>query len=317
MAIDCDCSDANSGLNLGGHGDDCSTGMGVTRNIILLTRTKANGDTNGITIGTDTLNQAFFDGKFRDPSFVDRWLWSPIVDGIDNPIVDDNVETTPSGAIKFLSKGIRQLTLPFYTSQPYKLQKQFQSNACRGLGFLEVDGDGNTQGEYVDGIFNGRKIQSQSFRANVIIPTDGSSPRVDVVFNIDRSAKDSEVDFIANSSMGGYNMADTQPLSDVVITNIVVSTTGMEFDLEQIVGGILNRFPATGLTDSHLDFFNVDSDAVEPIDSLTETTDGHYVAAFTTPISLGEFMEVRGILGVYVQLSYDLKQLIDQTGEAV
>lgn len=309
MALDCTCGDSNKGDNMGGHAANCPA-YGVTRFFAIGQRTKASGLTNGLIIGVDIPDSDFWNGKFRDPIFSDRLLWSPEVIDASNPVVDDNIETLANGSIKFLSKGIRQVTFPIYTSEPYKLAKQLLSNGCRDLGFYESDG-ANIQGEVKNGIFNLRKIQQGSFTANAVPQTDSVSSHVLFVFNIDRISKDTIVDFISSESMDGYDMASTEPLSDVFIKNFTAVGPTVEFDLVQAVGGVLSKIPATGLAA----LLDITEDGVPaPTDSFDETTDGHYVAVITTPFSGGEVIEVRFLGGViYVQLSYDGKALIGVT----
>ena len=76
----CTCGSDKNGNNFGT--SDCLTGIDVLEDLYFMKIKKADGTTNGIK-KADTLNEAFFDGKFKNPNFDERWLSVKRVENIE------------------------------------------------------------------------------------------------------------------------------------------------------------------------------------------------------------------------------------------
>jgi len=114
----CDCAQGAANVqNLGGHGD-CGTGIARPIHGILGAMFKQDQTPNGIIVGTDVLNQAFFDSKFQDENALDRWLLAEgFLTEYDSPIVDPNVEDIPDGRTFVLNKNTKQVTTSIITDE--------------------------------------------------------------------------------------------------------------------------------------------------------------------------------------------------------
>lgn len=308
--IKCSCGDGASINNYGV--PNCFGGIDVPQDVIFLSQFEDDGTTiNGIDIVTDVLNEAFFDGKFKNENVTERWLMIEDVEAFESTPADANVFTFPSGTIRKLSEGIRTVVMAFPSPDPNKLKDKLDALACRKLSVMYHDRSKSLVGQCIGDFVAGRQIVPQSFEAKVFDKTDGDAGKVEVSFQYSRAARDAKVDFIEETQFGGYSLDSVIPLQDVNIEYISGVAAQLVFKLFFDYGPAGSREPAPGLTTTHLDI--TADGVVEALSSLTETPDGTYTAVYTVPVSIGEVMEVRGITALYVQLSYDLKRLIGQT----
>lgn len=305
----CSCSDSSTIQNFGGLGD-CLDGVGVPVNAILLADDKVDGSINGIDTVNDTLNAAFFNGKFKDPEVSDRWLFLEGLEDFDSPPIDPTVEDFASGKTVKISDNPKEVTFFIVTPEAYKLAAKIKASECRSLSIMYNDDLDNLVGDLQGTTFKGRKIQNGSLDVQVIDATFTTAARVQVKFKYDRKALESRVDYIKDSAISGFTVStDATALIDVDITYGAATTTSVTFSLANDFGGIGERVPAGGLTTSELEVFNVTDTVVEGLSSLVETSLGTYVATYTTPVTSSDVIEVRGASEVYVQLDYDLKAI--------
>jgi len=309
----CNCADGQTIQNFGGYGS-CADGIGVPVNAILMSSTKVDGSANGINTETDTLDQAFFDSKFNDSIVEDRWLLLRKLEEFDSPPVEPTVEDFDSGSSYKIHDNAKEVTFTIVTKEAYKLAAKIKASECRDLSIMYNDDLDNLVGDLRDSSFTGRKIQNGSFDVQVVDSTFSTFPKVQVKFKYDRSALESAVDYIKQSSMNGYSIQqDAEALADVRITYGTADVNSVTFTLKTDFGGVESRIGAGGLTTANLEIYNVTDAAVEPVSSITETALGVYTATYTAPVTVADVIEVRGIGQVYVQKSYDLKALVGQT----
>jgi len=299
----CSCGDGSSINNYGL--PNCLKGLDVPEDVIFAEMTKVDGTSNGINLLTDTLNQAFFDARFGAVDARERWLIAKGVEDFQSTPADANTFTFPSGRIVKLSEGIRQVVMTFPTKDPYKLKAKFDAMDCRNIGVAYKDRNKSLVGQCEGDLFIFRKIANGSLDVKAFDKTDTEASRVEVMFQYDRSAADRDVDFIEESSMGGYSLDEAVALNDVNLEFVSTTTTAATWKAYLDWGGAKSRTPAGGL-EANTD---VTADGVvEPTSSQTETVAGTYVSTYSTPLSGGEEIKVRGIGGVSVQLGYDLKR---------
>jgi len=304
----CSCGDGSSISNYGLA--NCLKGLDVAEDVIFMEMTKVDGSSNGINLTTDVLDQTFFDSKFGAVDARERWLIAKNVEDFQSTPADANTFTFPSGRIIKLSEGIREVVMTFPIDDPYKLKAKMDAMDCRNLGVMYKDRTGSLVGECSGDNFIPRKIANGSLDVKAFDKTDTEAARVEVSFQYDRSAADRDVDFIEQSSFIDYSLDEAEALNDVNIEFVSTTTTAATYKLYLDWGGAKSRTPAGGL-EANLDV--TADDVVEPTSSQTETVAGTYVSTYSTPLSGGEVIEVRGIGGVYVQLTYDLKRLIGKT----
>ena len=309
MAIEvCSCGDGSSIQNFGGI-EDCNVGVGIPVNVILLADQKVGGGFNGIDIENDTLDATFFDGKFKDPIIKDRWLFLEGLEEFDSPPIDPTVEDFASGTTIKLHDNPKEVTFFILTSEAHKLAAKIKASECRSLSIMYNDNRNSLVGDLQGTSFKGRKIQNGSFDVQVIDGTFGVSPKVQVKFKYDRQALETNVDYIQQTSMGGFSISnDATALVDGDIsygTSVGASST---FSVFNDFGGALTRVPIGGQA-AAFEVFNITDDAVEPATITETTTLGTYIATYTAPVTLADVIRIRGIGNVNVQGDFDFKDL--------
>lgn len=308
----CSCGDGSSIENYGLPG--CLNGVTVPEDVYFMSLDKVDGSSNGIDLVTDTLNQVFFDLRFKAQEVRERWLVIKNIEDFISTPPDANKFTFPSGTEIKLSEGIRLVTMTFPIDDPNKFKKKIDALSCRRrLGVMYKDRNKSLVGQTVPGTDNfiAREIIDGSIDAKVFDKTDTEAARVELSFQYARVAKDGNVDFIQESSMGGFNLNLVKALIDANITITASLLASIAFTVEDDYNGALDRTPVGGLSDApSLDVFNNTDVAIETLSSFDEPTAGNYVATYTTPVTAADLMEVRGIGADYVQLDSDLKRFI-------
>jgi len=308
----CSCGPGSSINNYGLA--NCLKGLDVPEDVIFLDLDKVDGTSNGIDLVNDTLNQAFFDGKFEAADARERWLLIKDVEDFQSTPADANTFTFPSGRIIKLSDGIRQVVMTFPIADPYKLKAKLDTMGCRSIAVMYKDRSGSLVGQLSGDDFIGRKIVDGSLDVKAYDKTDTEAARVEVSFQYARSAADADVDFIEEASMGGYSLDSVTPLLDANIEFVSATTAAVTFKVFADWGGALSRVPIGGLADApSLEIYNVTDDTVETLSSFTESTAGTYVATYSVAVDSSDVIEVRGIGEDYIQLGNDLKRLIGET----
>ncbi len=179
----CSCGDGSSIENYGLPG--CLKGVTVPADVYFMSLDKVDGSSNGINLLTDTLNQAFFDARFKNQEVRERWLpVKDIEDFISTP-PDANKFTFPSGREIKLSEGIRLVTMTFPIDDPNKFKKKLDALTCRRrLAVMYKDRNGSLVGQTVPGTDNfiAREIVDGSIDTRVFDETDTEAARVELSF---------------------------------------------------------------------------------------------------------------------------------------
>jgi len=311
----CDCDQAGQTVqNFGGIGDRQCKGLGRPINAIAANLIDSNGDDNGVILGTTVLGDTFFNGKYLQENAIDRWLFLEGLTDYDSPVVDPNVEDINDGRTYKLNKNSKQVTFSIITTEYAVLAAKIEALDCRPFGFMFDDSNKSLVGhKKSETSFTFRKVQAGSLIVDTIEPTTGTVGRVQVRFKWDREALDTQVDYIPQSRMNGYiHRQDAPKLIDGNIVDMVATVNTLAFRIESDYGGADQGTGLGGLTEVHLDV--TAGGVVEPVTGIVPTAIlGNYIATFVTPLSGGEVLEARGIGGLYVQKTYDLKNLIGKT----
>jgi len=306
----CNCADGQTIQNFGGFGD-CIDGVGVPINAVLMSDTKLDGSANGIEVGTDVLNAAFFNGKFKDEVVENRWLFLEGVTDFDSPVVDPNTEELDDGRIFQLSDNSKEVTFSIVTSEAHKLAAKIKASECRGLSIMYDDDLKNLVGDLRGTTFTGRKIQRGSLNVQVIDKTNTTVSRVQVKFKYDRSALETAVNYIKDSSLTDFSVrTDATALIDARIEILTSTLTELTFTIKSDAGGVESRIGLGGLDETHLEAYNRTGTTTVAW-TVTEGALGVYTGTYGAPIIAAQDMEVRGITQLYVQKDYDLKALKD------
>lgn len=291
----------------------CQTGIDVAEDAYFMSVTKAAGGTNGIQTG-DTLDQAFFDARFKAEVSADRWRPIKEIEDVQSPPVDKKTKEYPSGRIIPLANGIQLTSFTVPVVDPNKFGKKIESMKClvdQGIMYKDRDGKlvGQTTTDSTD--FGPIKIIDGTLDYQIFPKTDDDDPHVVISFQHSRETATADADFIESDSFVSYSLDSAEALNDA---NIEITASGLndiEFTVRDDWGGYKGGVLLGGLGATTIDIYDRSGAAVEPTSSIVEVSLGKYKATYTTPLSGGELMEVRGILGVYVQLDYDLKRFID------
>lgn len=310
----CGCGNENEGQNYGL--SNCQVGINVAEDAYFMSVNKAAGGTNGIQAG-DTLNEAYFDLKFKAEIFDDRWFPIKGIEDVQSPPVDVKSKEYPSGRTVILSNGIIKTSFTVPVADPNKYGKKIEARKCltdQGIMYKDRDGKlvGQTTSDSTD--FGPIKIIDGTLDVQIFPKTDDDDPHVIISFQHSRETSTSDADFIESSSFAGYSLDSAEALNDVNITITASTVTALSFTIKDDWAGYKGGVAAGGLL-AYLDIYNNDDVAVEPA-TITEPTAGNYVATYGSAVTIGDGMEVRGILGAYVQLDFDLKRLIGVTLDA-
>ena len=313
----CDCEKAEQTVqNLGGH-DACGKGIARPIDAYAGAMELVDGTPNGIILGTDIVSPAYFDAKFNNQIAEDRWLPLLGLTDYDSPIVDPNIEEIDDGRTFVLNKNAKEVTFSIVTNEFATLAAKIEALGCRDFGFKFKDANKSLLGHHkYDTLVTFRRVQPGSLRVDTVEPTTGNVGRVQVRFKWDRSALDTEVDYFTASNLGGYNLDDTKALIDGNIKNMVATVNTLAFRIESDFGSEEGRIGLGGLSETTLDI--TADGVVEPVTGIAATAIlGDYLATFSSPVTIGEKLEVRGIGGAYGQIGYDLKNLIGVEEEVV
>ena len=306
--IKCGCGDSGNGQNYGL--SNCQTGIEVAEDAYFMRKTKVNGDFNGILPG-DILNQAFFDLRFRAEVYDDRWLAIKGIEDVQSPPVDSNIKTYPSGREVILSKGILKTSWTVPVADPNKYAKKIETLKCvKGLMIMFKDVSRKLVGHTspTSANFGGIEIIDGTLDVQIFNKTDTDDAHVIVSYQHSKETAAVDLDFIESGSMT-YNLNDVEPLTDANITIIASTLNDITFDVRDDFAGYKGGVLVGGLKDL-VDIQNNTATGIEATSSTEEISTGLYKHNYTSPVTNGDLMEVRGILGAYVQLDSDLKRFI-------
>lgn len=301
------CSCSGDWNNLGS--PSCFGEAGEFLNAVFATELNSSGAKNCV-LGTDTLDQSFWDGKFKAESMQDRWL---VLEGISKvtPITEDDITDT-SNPLKTitLSKGRRGYTFSVVTKEPNKLASQFEALACQELVFYAVTDNNNLVGQCIGNDLCGRKIARLTTTVLNKSTQNGQAGELLITVEFELTETDSKVDYV--SAGAGVTLTDSKALIDVNIEWITSSTTEAVFKLTTNYGPKNDRVTAQGLTETELEIYNVTDAGVVALTGPIAENNGTYTATFTSAQDVSDVIRVQGITTT-VQKNFDLKYVDDVT----
>lgn len=305
------CKCAGDWSNLGQPG--CFGEAGEFLHAVFATELKADGAANCI-LKADTLDQAFFDGKFKNETMQDRWLLQENITKV-TPITEDDITDT-SNPLKTitLSKGKRGYVFSVITKEPNKLAKKYAELACQDLVFFPITDLGNQVGKSVGDDLCGRKIARLTTTVLNKSTQNGNASELLVTVEFEITELDEDVDYV--TPVDAVDLTLQKSLIDAEIEFVSAGANSTVFKLFTCVGAKNARVAVSGLTATELEVYNIDDAAVVALSGAITEVDGTYTAPFTSAQDLGEFIRIQGI-GTTVQKQFDLKKVDDVTSELV
>jgi len=295
----------------------CTTGnfnLGLTGSIkgfdkvlypIFVPRLKEDGTRNDLD-STQTLDQTFYDAKFKSLTFGNRW--QPLV-GIKNfvrEVSDDTNDEFEDGTYIKVSDGNSTITMVLPVADPYKVEKKIEALNCKDVDLYLVDVCGNIGGQVSGTKLQGARIQRGSISAKVMGKNDTQTNKLEITFVLEKESQTKNFDFISASAMT-YDLTTVVGLLDVNATAVSVGATTFVADLSLDYGGMTDRIGARGLA-ANLRLYNVtDSGAATATIVESTTVAGRYTATFTTLVE--KTLRFEGLAGESVQLIYDLSKV--------
>jgi hypothetical protein len=271
---------------------------------VFVPRYKQDGTRNNI-VSTATLDQAYWDARFKNEAAVERW--QPVI-GIKNFVREESEDindTFEDGTYIKVADGQSTITMVLPVADPYKLEKKLEALNCKEVDLYLVDVCGNIGGQASGVNLNGAKIQKGSISARPMGKNDTQTNKLEITFVLEKESATRNFDFISAGSLTSYDLTTVNGLMDVSVKTITATATTLVADLILDYGGMADRLPARGLA-ANLRVYNVTGSAAVTSTIVESTTvPGRYTATFTTP---GTSQELRyeGLGGTTVQLFYDL-----------
>lgn len=300
----CSCNGDWSNLGMPG----CFGEAGEFLHGVFATKLKENGDANCI-LKADVLNQAYWDGLFKNETMQNRWLIQEDITKI-TPITEDDIADT-SNPLKTitLAKGKRGFTFSIITKDPNKLAKKYDELACQDLVFYAITDSGNLVGKCVGDDLCGREIARLTTTVVPKSTQNSQAAELLVTVEFEIGENDSDVDFV--TPLTGVDLTTQKGLVDAYVEFVSAGINTVVFNLFTSYGAKNSRVAVSGLTNAEIEIYNVTDAAVPALASLTEA-DGTYTATFSVAQDVSDVVRVQGV-GATVQKIYDLKRVDDVT----
>lgn len=306
------CNCASNGMNNTGYA--CVPIFYSTKMIILVPTYKTDGTRNYIS-SSDTLNQAFFDGKINTGNTFGtdasgRWYPLPQMKNVEDTRGDNIYETFDDLSTVFIQEAVRTFkgeitVLPEIGAVSPQLKGTIESARCSSMSAYYVDINGNLIGKYEGGDktkLYPEQIDSQSLSVKFqkFSLKDKGSQKLMLSFNINIVEKDEDYAMIQCSDLDGVVLLNLRGLIDVcgeyseIGPDGFVLTTSTDFGTFKTPGYMTGLVAAdfmssnTGLTSK---IYNETTSADVTITGVTESPDGTYAITFA-PQTPGDILTV-------------------------
>ena len=273
MACTCSTAGGNTGVPF------CSPLQGVMHSLIIVPKYALDGSLNAIDLATDTLDNAYFEGKINETNPKDRWYPLPFMENVENTRAEALNETANSGNIYRIKQGARTLTGAFFKQSPQYLAR-LEKWLCIDFGVYEIDSNGALAGTLsADGTkLYPRYVLNGSLDPNYVYATDTTVGKNVLNFQYDESVMDSEIGLITAPSMGDANLLNLNGLFDIKFSVLTPSltVTGFIASASLFYGDVLNPIAIEGLVIGDFTLFNVTQSSAVVLTSVTEGDAGAY-----------------------------------------
>lgn len=285
MSLFCSC--ATSPANTGYPSSQDIIAVGVK--LIFVPTFDKDGNRNHIA-ATDTIDQAYLDGKINNVDPLSRWY--PVGDFRD--VVDERADPTTQtfndNSAVITQQGLRSfagLLINFSSRYQAKLQTLF----CQRVSVYYVDVCGNLIGSISS---DGTKLYPVRVADATIDPrlVKASGPNVghiNLMFNISQIEQDKNLRMIRQSDVSA-DFLSAEGLRDVTATLSGPTTTELVAALEYqfdgfSTGGASRVTPLNGWVTADFNLYNVTTASAVTIDTLTEAPLGTYTLGFVAQTS--------------------------------
>lgn len=245
----------------------CPLDFTAIKRFILVPITDSAGDKNSLD-AADALTKAAWQAKFDAANALDRFYPTPKGRNITAETADPQVESFDDGASVFLSDGPITITALFPLVN-FRLREALNAFRGREIGVIFIDQAGNIAYNNADGdgtVYPFSIDKDALLNSKAHLPTDGSSAKVDLTFQLERSIDFSDFGIIKRSDLDFNPLgSDVYALDDVKVTISGEATTGFTFKVEDMSGA-----PVEGMLAANVVIYNQTASAVITPTSVTE-----------------------------------------------
>ncbi len=262
--------------------------------------TADDGTVNSI-LSTDTINQAFVEGKINEADISKRWLPSPVLNKVNDTRGENNVFEIDGFSIN-VSQGVRTVVFTVIDGASPELSESFNALGCRDISYWSWSVTGQIGGnDRIADELRPIRIKKKTMQSIFQPPNkENETPAMILVqFAISDLEDDKNIAFIDAGTGANDVQVDISSFTGLIdvemtIDPLVVTTTttftfdaayiyGAVFDKEEFKGGVLADFTLVEL---------LPTPAAAPMTSITEVSDGKYEAVITAPQTSGDTMQL-------------------------
>lgn len=246
----------------------------------------ADDGTRNEVLSTDTLDTAFFDGKFQNEDPSKRWYPLGEFRNVTNERADPITESFSDGSSAIVQQGIRTYQgwlidyAPVYSSK-------IDSIACSDFGVYVLDECGDFYGSYCAGTVDSLrpiKVNKDSVEARAILQSDTLKAKVQLTFEFSQLEKDSSLRLIKGSELGtGVDLLSYDGFIDANVDYVTTppTTTLITAVVTQRYDDVFVDTTVTGLTVADFVIYNLTTAAAVVPSGVVEAPVGTY--AVTIP----------------------------------
>lgn len=271
----CDCSLTlrNTGVEI------CPTLMRDAEMLILVPKYGSTGALNKITL-SDTLNQAYFDGKVANANVLDRWYPLPKLKNPSSERGEPVYVEYDDNERFFVRQGARPFSFLLPNQEPVLLGKLEQWR-CQEFGVYIIDKNKSLIGMLTTaGELRPIEVDQNSWTPNYIFPKASDVPTISVSFNFNDDEQDADLKQILASEISPVNLTNLKGLRDVDATYSGISTTSFKAALATQYGSAKNPKIVKGLLITDFALYNTTNSSAVTISTMTESPDGTYTFTF-------------------------------------
>lgn len=252
----------------------CTAVAKVVKHLIFVRTVDDTGAANKITIGTDDMDQTYWEALVAQADKSKRlfpFCQKPF-ENAKATRADADYETMESGNKYFVQDGVKRFEAMLMATPP-QLLKFIRNSRCEGMSVYVIDKDnnliGSSRGEI--GVLYPFRIADQTLMGMEEPATAKSIQKLKVAFDYHVSEKDEDVSLIMEAEMP-YNPSNLVGLYDVEVAVSGITATGFTLKCFTPYGTVVNRLPVTGLVAGDFTLKNRASGATISITSVTENT---------------------------------------------
>lgn len=234
---------------------------------------------NEIDCATDTIDQAFIDGKINETDPSKRWYPLPCHENVTPARAESIFQSFDSGRRRKLRDGIRNFS-SLYLDQGSQYKDKLDSVPCVKVGIFDIDINGSITGDRrTEGKLRPIPMEEKTFDAQLVFPDNSNSAAVAVSYDWSDTITDADLGIIRADEITA-DLIGANGLLDVNGEEVSTGQTSLVIDLTLDFGSVCDPEPVKGLVDTDFELFNETDTAVVAILTSTEDPSGRYTITY-------------------------------------